>query len=116
VSAGRFATVTDRRYNIEYVQGPAALGDGNIFQRFNAAELRAHFFRRNDDGGSRPVLRSSTAEGGRESALTFPAFSRKNWSGLTSAATSDNNGNPRLDRDAIQGEITANPAGTAGRG
>jgi|GEM_PF-2649438 hypothetical protein len=36
-------------YDIEHVQGPTALGDGNVFQWFNAAELCAHFFWRNDD-------------------------------------------------------------------
>jgi hypothetical protein len=32
-----------------------------------------------------------------------------------SAATSENDRYPRLDRDAIQGEITANPTGAARR-
>jgi len=32
-------------YNVQYVQRPAALGDGNVFQRFDAKELFADFIR-----------------------------------------------------------------------
>jgi len=70
----------------------------NFFNGFDAAELRTHFFRRNDDGSSR-----------RESALTFPGFSEE-IGRLTSAATSDNNRNPRFNGDSIQGKIASNPA------
>jgi hypothetical protein len=95
----------DAPNDVQNVQRPAALLYGNLRQRFDALEFFPHFLRRNDDGSSR-----------RESALTFLTFSRKNWSGLTSAATSDNYRDSRLSRDAIRGEITADPAGTACRG
>ena len=36
-------------HNIQHVQRPAALGDGNIFQRFDALEFFADFGGRNDD-------------------------------------------------------------------
>ena len=90
-------------HNVQHVQGPTALGDGNFFQRFDALEFFADFGGRNDDGSSR-----------RESALTYPVFS--GWSGLTSAATGDDEWNPRLNRNAIQGKIATNPAVTAGGG
>jgi hypothetical protein len=82
------------QHNIQHVQCPAALGDGNILQWFDALELFPHFFQRGNDRGSR-----------RESALITPAFLRRKWSRLIplcGTATSDDNGNARLDRNAIQ--------------
>ncbi len=71
---------------------------GNFFQRFDAPELFPDFLRRNDDCSSR-----------RESALTFPALSRRSWSGLTSAATSDDNRNASFGRHPVQGDIATDP-------
>ena len=98
-------TSQSRRYNIQYVQRPAALGGGNVLQRFDALVLCAHFLRRNDDCSSR-----------RESALTFPAFSRRRWSGLIplcGTATSDNDGNASIGRHPVQGDIATDLAGAA---
>ena len=66
-------------------------------------ELLPDFLRRNDDRSSR-----------RESALTFPMFARRNWSGLTSAATSDNERDAGFNWNPVQGDVASNPARTAG--
>jgi hypothetical protein len=50
VSAGGFATVADRRYNIQHVQRPAAFLHRKFFERFDALEFFPHFIRWNDDG------------------------------------------------------------------
>jgi hypothetical protein len=92
-------------HDVQDVQRPAALGDGNVLQRLHALVLCADFLRRNDDCSSR-----------RESALTFPAFSRRRWSGfipLCGTATSDNDGNPGFGRDTVQVYVAAHPAGAA---
>ena len=70
-----FAEAAD---GVEHVQRPAALGDGNVFQRFDATELRADFLHRRD------------------------------------AAFGDD-GDAGFDRDAAQGDISANPADTTCR-
>jgi len=91
---------------VEHVQRPAALGDGNFFQRLDALEFFAHFLRRNDDG----LIRRRR----REETLIPSRFFR--WSLVTSsptAATGDDDFNPRLDRDSAQIEIAADPAGAA---
>jgi hypothetical protein len=84
-------------FSTSSVQSRTPINREQALSGFDAVELRAHFFRRNDDGSS-PALRD-------ESALTFPAFSRRNWSGLMSAATSENDRYPRLCRNAIQGNL-----------
>ena len=74
VGAFRFG---DTPHDIQHVQRPTALGDGNVFQQFDATELRADF--------------------GRRGNLAF-----------------GDDGYARLNRNATQGKVASNPAGTAG--
>lgn len=76
--------------DVQHVQRPTAHLDGNILQRFDVTEFFPNFLRWNDNRSSR-----------RESALTFPTFSRRYWSGLTSAATSDDDSNARFGENTV---------------
>src|SRR5579862_52347 len=73
-------TIYQPPHDVQHVQRPAALSNGNVFQWFHPTELFADFGCRGDDGLlvgrdvpiaprlARPVLRSGTAtEGGRAS-------------------------------------------------
>ncbi len=57
-AAARRPYPADAPHGIENVQPPAALGDGNVFQRFDALEFFPHFLRRNDWRGTgfQPVM------------------------------------------------------------
>src|ERR1017187_3108617 len=96
-------------HDVQHVQCPSTLRGFDFADGFEPGVTGANFLRRNDDRSSR-----------RESALTFPAFSRRNWSGLTSlrpkattrqasATTSDDNCNPGFGRDAVQVYVAAHP-------
>jgi hypothetical protein len=105
--------------NIQHVPRPAALGDGNIFQRFDALEFFPDLFRRDDDR----VRSAGVRAGGFMERLAPFIFTRRD-----AARTRSRDGratlprhrshhfNPRLNRDAIQSEVTTDPSGASGGG
>jgi len=88
---------------VEYVQSPAALGDGYVFQRFDAPEFFPHFVWRNNDG----LL---VGRGLR----TAPRLARR--ASPTSWRNCGDDGNAGFGGDPVQGDVASNPAGTAGGG